>query len=272
MPLFWRIWLVVSALIALVLAVLTVLGVLQFEAILSALIRGRLEILAQTTQASFRSALALGLPLETIRNARAILEHAKASDPAITAIHVFEPSGAIVHSTMPDPPASVRAEALFAQAAAGGTRWSVETESELLSGVKILDPMGAEIGGLVVVYPVTDIDVAANAMTRRLGVLAVAIAVLGAAAALAAVRTGLGPALRSLTRLDGMMARLEPRAGGPPQHVRAAGAGAAPAAFVDISEIELKLAAATASFQEAETSLAALEKSWNGARRDPADR
>jgi hypothetical protein len=47
----------------LVLAVLTVLCVLQFEAILSALIRERLAILAQTTQASFRSALDLGLPL-----------------------------------------------------------------------------------------------------------------------------------------------------------------------------------------------------------------
>jgi hypothetical protein len=87
MPLFWRSWLVVSALIALVLAVLAVLCVLQFEAILSALIRERLAILAQTTQASFRSALDLGLPLETIRNAGAILEHGKASDPGITAIH-----------------------------------------------------------------------------------------------------------------------------------------------------------------------------------------
>jgi hypothetical protein len=97
MPLLWRSWLVVSALVALVLAVLTVLCVLQFEAILSALIRERLAILAQTTQASFRSALDLGLPLETIRNARAILEHAQASDPAIMALHVFDRTGVVVH-------------------------------------------------------------------------------------------------------------------------------------------------------------------------------
>jgi hypothetical protein len=80
----------VSALIGLVLAVLTVLCVLQFEAILSALIRERLAILAQITQASFRSALDLALSLEKIRNARAILEQAQASDPAITALHIFD--------------------------------------------------------------------------------------------------------------------------------------------------------------------------------------
>jgi hypothetical protein len=270
MPLFWRSWLVVSALIALVLAVLAVLCVLQFEAILSALIRERLAILAQTTQASFRSALDLGLPLETIRNAGAILEHGKASDPGITAIHVFERTGTIVHSTAPDPPTNVRAEVLFAQRAADGARWSVETDDELFSGVTILDPASATIGGLVVVYPVTDLEAAADAMMRRLGILAVAVAVLGTGAALAAVRTGLGPAIRSLARLDAMTARLE-------AHHRGLlplgpAARAKPAAFVDVAEIEQKLAAATARFQEAEEGLAALERSWDGVGGDPADR
>lgn len=270
MPLFWRSWLVVSVLIALVLAVLTVLCVLQFEAILSALIRERLAILAQTTEASFRSALDLGLPLETIRNAGAILEHAKASDPAITAIHVFDRTGMIVHSTVPDAPTTVRAEVLFAQSAADDARWSVETEHELLSGVKILDQASATVGGLVVVYPVTDLEVAAAAMMRRLGLLAVAIAVLGTGAAMAAVRTGLGPAIRTLARLDDMRVRLE--AGEAGLSSQGWGAQVAPAAVADGGEIEHKLAAATACFREAHESLAALERSWDGGRADPVDR
>jgi hypothetical protein len=269
MPLFWRSWLAVSALIALVLAVLTVLCALQFEAILSALIRERLAILAQTTQASFRSALELGLPLEAIRNAGAILEHAKSSDPAISAIHVFGRTGAIVHSTAPDPPTSVRAEALFAQTAADGDRWSVETENELLSGVKIVDPARATIGGVVVVYPVTELEAATKTMTYRLGIFAAAVAVLGAASTLAAVRTSLGPAIRSLARLDEMTARLEAPHGGLPRQDLAA--GDAPAAFVDVAEIEHKLAAATASAREAEESLAALEQRWEGAQVNPAE-
>ena len=118
MPLLRRSWLVVSALIALVLAVLTALCVLQFEAILSALIRERLAILAQTTQTSFRSALDLGLPLETIRNAGAILEHARASDPAISAIHAFDRTGRVVHSRLPDPPTTVRSNVAVASNAA----------------------------------------------------------------------------------------------------------------------------------------------------------
>jgi hypothetical protein len=132
---------------------------------------------------------------------------------------------------------SVRAEALLAQAAAGGARWSVETDSELLSGIKILDSAGAAIGGLVVVYPVTDLEVAGNAMMRRLSMIAAAIWVLVAGAALPTVRAGLAPAVRSLARLNEMTAHLEARDG-----------------------------------HEAEARLAALERNRDGVPVDPAER
>jgi hypothetical protein len=180
-----------------------------------------------------------------------------------------------VHSTLPDPPTTVRAEVLFAQTAADGARWSVETENELFSGVKIVDPASATIGGLVVVYPVTDLEVAGEAMTRHLGVLATVIAILGTGAAMAAVRTGLGPAVRTLARLDEMAARLEARDGGPQPDERAGRSAPAPLATApptELGEIERKLTAATSRFREAEDSLRALERSWDGVPVDPAGR
>jgi hypothetical protein len=170
----------------------------------------------------------------------------------------------IDHSTVPDPPTSVRAETLFAQAAANGARWSVETGSELLSGIKILDPAGATIGGLVVVYPATDLDVARSTMMRRVGTVAAAIALLVAGIGLPAVCAGLAPAIRTPAGLHELTARLGTHRAGPPPHAPAAPTARHSVMQVGIAGLQQKLETAAAIFREAEASLAALERSWDG--------
>ena len=110
MSVFWRSWGTVVILVAIVLVVLAALTTLQFNSTLSRFIQGRLAVLAQTSQVSFSAVVALGLPLSTVRNAPAILERARQTDPQIAAIHVFEPAGRILHSTDPDHLTSVPAE------------------------------------------------------------------------------------------------------------------------------------------------------------------
>lgn len=99
MSLFWRTWGLVVLLVSVVLAALVLLSTVQFNAILSGFVQGRLAVLVQSAQLSFRSATNLGLSLASVRNGPAILERARQTDPQIAAIHVFDPQGRILLST-----------------------------------------------------------------------------------------------------------------------------------------------------------------------------
>jgi hypothetical protein len=70
------------------------------------------------------------------------------------------------------------------------------------------------------------------------------------------------------TRLEARDGGLQPQEGAPCP----ASAPLAPAPVAELGEIEQKLAAATASFREADDGLSALERSWDGVPVDPADR
>ncbi len=104
----WRSWITFTAIIATVLIVLALLSSLQHNAIYSDLIRQRLSVVAQTTADSFKSVVNLGLPISMVRNARQILERGQQTDPRITTIYTFNPSGIVVHTTDPDGPKKYR--------------------------------------------------------------------------------------------------------------------------------------------------------------------
>jgi hypothetical protein len=138
------------------LAVLTLfvgLATLQFDSINSGLVGERLLVLAGRTAAPFRAAAKIGLPLSTVRNADALLERARQTDDAILAIHVFDETGRIVHSTDASAPASIAPEALAAREAAAGAPWHNETERGFLSSIDIPARADATAGGILIVYP-----------------------------------------------------------------------------------------------------------------------
>ena len=260
MSIFWRSWVTVVILVATVLAVLATLTTLQFDSILSHFIQQRLSVLAETSRASFRSAAGLGLPLAGMRNAAAILERARQTDPNISAIHVFDPGGRILHSTDPDHATSVRAEVLFAQAASRDDTWYAETGEYFLSGGRILDRTGNALGGLVIVYPKTDLETAVGAMTARLAIYAVGVLLAAALVAILALRLGLRDLLRVFSGIEAAFSAIERRewrraAGGSdpmPEPVRGLG--------IDTSELTRLLQAAEERYVAAGQTLARFEQ------------
>ena len=90
MSILWRSWLTFTIIIATVLVLLTILSTLQFDSVLSNLIRQRLSVIAQTTSASFRPVAEMGLPISMMRNASKILQRAGQTDPQISSVHVFD--------------------------------------------------------------------------------------------------------------------------------------------------------------------------------------
>jgi hypothetical protein len=256
---FWRSWATVCVLVAIVVTILGGLVTLQYEATLSQLIQGRLAVLAQTSHGSFSAALSLGLPLPAVRNAPAILERVRQTDPDILAVHVFAPDGRILHSTDPGHLTSVRSEVLFASSAADGESFHVETAEFLLSGALLADSASHFVGGLVIVYPRAELAIPVRAMMARLAVFAAAVLMMVGLLAGVVLRFGLREHVRVYDGLELAFAALERRAwrraaGGSdplPEPVRGLG--------IDTGELTRMLQEADARYVTAGSELAALE-------------
>jgi len=208
---FWRCWLIVNVLIAVVLTILVLLSTIQFEATLSNFIHGRMSVLAQTTQASLKTAMHLGLPLSSVRNAKAIFERARQIDPNISTIYVFDHSGKILHSTDPNPPTSVRAEVLFAQSESTSTQWRTETNLHILSGASILGAAGELAGGVVIVNPKTALETSVRAMSARLALYFIATFVFVAAISVIVLRFGLENIAKIFSGIEAAFSAIEKR-------------------------------------------------------------
>lgn len=260
MSLFWRSWVTVTALIATVLVVLAALSTVQFDAILSNFIQGRLAVLARTTQTPFQSAIDLGLSLSSVRNARAILERARQTDFDISAVHLFDRAGTIIDSTDKNHPGSVGVRVLFAQSGSESTDWHVETAQHFLSGVTIVDPRGDNIGGILMVYPKTDRDMAVGAMTARLTLYIIVTLAVVAGVGVVVLRFGLRRLIQVFTGIDDAFATIERRE----WRRLAQGAETAPRPVqgfgIDTANLEQMLRAAEDRYVAAGKELAALEK------------
>lgn len=217
MTMTWRSWTLVSLSVVAGLVTLVILATLQFEATLTRLVQGRLVVLAQSMELPFRSATTLGLPLASVRNATAILERVRHTDASIVAIHVYDGLGRIVHSTAHIPPDTLDTAALQAYRAADDATWVVDAGDRILSSVIVFNSLRSQpIGGVVVVYPKSEITTATLAMFARLTVAAIAIAVLAAAMALpilALVLRRLDQAARAMESELNALERREWRAG-----------------------------------------------------------
>ncbi len=261
MSILWRSWLAFTVVIAVVLGVLATLAVLQHNAILSDLIRQRLTVVAQTTAASFRSVVDLGLPLSMMRNADRVLAHGLEIDPTITAIHVFNPSGIVVYSSDAEKPGSVSREVLRAQQLAEGRAWSVETADDLDSGYTVTNRGGQKVGGVVVIYPKGDFDTLRRDMAVRTAILAGGLLVVFSAIAFLILRLRLAGAINGLNRLQHLLKSL--REGTKPGGGRTPGGHDAKAAKLgflrqEIEDLEAKFAQANESYDRATAELEAL--------------
>lgn len=156
-----------------VLAVFVSLATLQYDSILSGLIRERLVVLADTVRSPFQAVADLGVSIETVRNADAVLARARISDESILAIHVISPDGEVVHSTSSKVPDRARADVLHAGRSAGVTAtWHLETNDSFLVGANIAGTTGSEAGSVLIEYSKQVANTQVQAMEARLVLLA----------------------------------------------------------------------------------------------------
>ena len=175
MALFWRIWAAVTIINLAVLTVFVGLATLRFGSINSGLAGERLLVLAERTAAPFESAARIGLPLSTVRNATALIEQARQTDDAILAIHVFDATGQVVHSTASPAPAAVPPVAATARADSNGAPWHRETADGLLSSIDIAARGGGSAGGILISYSSGDIATRIWAMAAELALDALVV-------------------------------------------------------------------------------------------------
>jgi len=205
MSILWRSWITFTAIIATVLIVLAVLSSLQHNALYSDLIKQRLSVLAQTSADSFQSVIKLGLPISMVRNASEILMRAQQTDPQISAIHAFNPSGIIVKTTDPTQPGRVPKEVVQAQSLADSGKWSIENDAELFSGVNISNAQGTAVASIVVVYPKREFDTHSSAVIENIAITTLGLLAIFSAAAWLLLRLRLSGAVRALSRLESLL-------------------------------------------------------------------
>jgi len=241
MALFWRVWAAVTLVNLVVLTVFVGLAALQFASINATLVGDRLVVLASRTVAPFAAAVRLGLPLSTVRNAAALLERARQTDEDIIALHVFDASGRVVHSTITPAPAQISPDSATARAAARGGPWYRETSDGFVSSVDIAARDGSTAGGIMIVYPGGGNLTQIRAMVAEL--LLGAFAALLAAGALGTLllRIGLAGLIRQFEAVDVTYRDFERGA-----WRRAAGGLWQPAADADLRE---KLESAAARYR-----------------------
>ena len=208
MSILWRSWITFTTIIATVLITLAVLSSLQHNALYSDLIRQRLAVVAQTSANSFQSVVKLGLPISMVRNAGEVLARAQQTDPQITAIHAFNPSGIIVKTTDPNNPDKVPGEVRQAQSLADGGEWSVESDTQIFSGVSINKATGATVASIVVVYPKQEFDVRTTAVVKHIAITTLGLLIIFAAAAWLLLRLRLAGAIHALSRLDSLLSAI----------------------------------------------------------------
>ncbi len=205
MYILWRSWVTFTSIIATVLITLAVLSAFQHNALYSDLIRQRLSVVAQATADSFQSVVKLGLPVSMVRNAGEILARAQQTDPQIDAIHAFNPSGIVVKTTDPEQPGEMPPEVVKAQALSDSGKWSVESDTQLFSGINIANAQGATVASVVVVYPKLEFDRHSAAVVKTIATTTLGLLLIFSIAAWLLLRLRLSSAIRALSRLESLL-------------------------------------------------------------------
>jgi hypothetical protein len=197
-----RIWLALTAVMAIVLATLSILAVLQHDATLSNLIRQRLSVVVGSTAAPFRSVVELGLPVSMMRNATELLLRARETDPLIKAVHLINPSGIVVDSTLPGDVEPMPREIVRALVDSADGRWTAETDTDLISGYSILDEGGSPVGGVVALYPTIELESRSSAIRQRMGLFSAILLVLFSVVSYVALRVRMRGPISELRRIE----------------------------------------------------------------------
>lgn len=170
MALIWRVLVAVIAVNLVTLTVFVGLATLQYNAILSGLIRDRLVVLKEKIRDPFEAVADIGVPLSTVRNANAILERARLSDDSILGIYVIDSQKNVVQVAADQ---TLPLDILLAgRPDDGGISWQAETSGSFVIGTVIRSSFGADAGSIVIEYSKREAKVQVLAMATLLVLLA----------------------------------------------------------------------------------------------------
>lgn len=202
MALLWRIWIAVASVNAVVLGIFVTLSVLQFATIHTGLVGERLSLLAVRMAEPFQQTASLGLGLTSVRNMDGMLERARQGDSAISAIHLFDPSGRILRSTHPQPPPEIPEVARAARSASRSHIWHIDADDQFFSGIDIVSRTGASVGGILIVYSAAARDTRVRAMTSRLILAGLGVLLASVPLGLLLLRAGIARQIRSFSAIE----------------------------------------------------------------------
>ena len=143
LPVSYRLSLAISLVLLLSVAVTAALNLLKFNQVMETLEDSRYGFVTRDITNAFEQTLNLGLPLDQIDNATAILERQAALDPAITRIEVFDADGSVLYATAGPARDWTRSQV---EAPAG----SGAAPSEKYSSRPIVNDFGQTVGGVIV--------------------------------------------------------------------------------------------------------------------------
>lgn len=142
-----------AVLVTFVASLLATMSVFRFETTLGQLIQGRLSVVSTNIADSVQGAIDLGLSLDELQNADALIARAQNSDPETTAIDIFAPDGKILFSTTPHQAGkSIASTVRAARENSSESTWGLETEANFINGVSLTDSIGRYVGGVALTY------------------------------------------------------------------------------------------------------------------------
>ena len=203
MALFWRVFTTIAAVNAGCLVVLFVLASVQYDAVLSGLMRDRLAVIAAELATPFQAAADLGLPIESLRDVDTLLLRTKQSSPGILGIYIFDPAGGIVRLTEPTVLPEIAGAMQAAMAQQGTEAAFADVSGALLVTSTIKGVDGAIAGSIVIQYSLDEKALQVRALAGRLGFIATVTLIASLCASLVVMRVSLA---RHIRLFDGLLA------------------------------------------------------------------
>lgn len=163
-----RAWFGMSCLIAIILILISTMTLLQHNALLSDLQQKKINVIVHSVATSFQTVVNLGLPLSMMRNGNDVLDRARALDPAIKKVYVFNSSGYITHTSGEQTETKVSKKIIETQQLSNDPSWGLETDQWFISGISVYNPQHDQIGGIVAYFPKNKYQVLTNTVKHEL--------------------------------------------------------------------------------------------------------
>jgi len=177
MELFWRMWVVASGVIMSVGILLVTLVTLEFKRDYDHLLGERMLVIGASAAAPFSAAAELGLPIKDVRNASALLDIPRQTDPLISGVWVLDAQHNVVQGTGQQ---ITDITGLYAPPVAGKeprNGWYAAAGSAFVAGIPIRNASAEKVGQLVLLYPQEVSRTRVLAMAAELSFLVMTIAV-----------------------------------------------------------------------------------------------